>query len=180
MPESKPHLFISHATWRANENQRVTQILDCLFAVLDKEWDVFVDKKRLDPGVKWRPEILHRLSNAQAGIVLFDQRAVNESDWVKSEALIMCFRKSIDPDFQLIPVLLEGVTPDDEELSIYKPFQLGEITFKHDDKRKTPGQISAEIKKALNVEKAKSTKPFRGWMWEFEGLLLNIHSTTLL
>jgi hypothetical protein len=180
MSESKPHLFISHATWQTNNNQRTIEIRQQLFQLLSKDWDVFVDKERLNPGAKWRPIILDRLSKAQAGIILFDKTAVEKSHWVKAEALIMCFRWSIDPDFQLIPVFLDDLKPEDEGFKAYQPFQLKEVVFQFDDCHKTTAEISQKIVDNLHVDKAETAQTFYGWMSAFENLLNTAEQNALL
>jgi TIR domain len=179
MSENKPHLFISHATWRDNNNARTIKIREKLFELLNEKWDVFVDKERLNAGDLWRPIILHRLSKARAGIILFDETAVKKSDWVKAESLIMCFRKSLDPEFQLIPVLLDDLKSDNECFKSYQPFQLGEVGFKFDDCNKDTDKISEEIVCCLDIDKASVASYFNGWMYEFEGLLIHMDKTTL-
>jgi hypothetical protein len=172
MSESKPHVFISHATWRENTYQRTSQIRERLTALLKEKWEVFIDMD-LAPGTSWRPAILNSLADAHAGVILFDKTAANESDWVKAEALIMCFRRAIDPNFQLIPVLLEGIRPGDEDFKIYRPFQLDEITFKIDTDETLPvDDFCTEIIANLDAEKARTTENFRGWMKAFKALLL--------
>jgi hypothetical protein len=128
---SKPKLFISHSTNGLLADDRCVRIRELLSETLT-DWDVFVDKERIKAGDQWRTKILHHLAHAQAGIVLFSQKAC-VSDWVTAEALILCFRKSIDPHFQIIPVLLEGKSITDTCFHRYEPFQLNEIQFLVDD-----------------------------------------------
>lgn len=180
MSEPKPQLFLSHATWRNSANTRTTEIRQHLFKLLKDDWEVFVDKESLKPGDKWRPIIFNSLSNAQAGIILFDQTAIDESEWVRAEALILCFRRSIDPDFQLVPVLLDSLKPDNPGFKDYQPFQLGEISFQFDDCTKNVEAISQEIACRLAVEKARTMKPFTGWMRAFKVLLDNVNQAPVL
>lgn len=180
MTENKPTIFISHATWRVNNNERTIKILDELINLLKERWDVFVDREILKPADQWRSIILHKLSIARAGIILFDKTAVEKSDWVKAEALIMCFRKALDPDFQLIPVLLDDLKLDNECFEIYHPFQLKEIVVMDDNCSIDTCEISKKIvNDYLKIEKARTNSSFKGWMYEFEGLLFGMHPETL-
>lgn len=182
MHNTKPHLFISHATRRPGSNPRVVEVLDKLYESLNAKWEVFVDKRCLPPGTKWRPRILHSLSNSQAGLILFDKRAVEESDWVKAEALILSFRKSVDSKFQLIPILFDGLTIDSTCFRAYEPFQLNEISVITDDAcKKSVDGIVDEVVANLNIAQAGSaSKKFNGWMSSFERFLKRIETTGLV
>ena len=123
---SKPKLFISHSTNGLPTTDRSFRIRNHLHSVLSEGWDVFFDEERIHPGDKWRTEILQNLMQAQAGIILFNEKAT-QSDWVTAEALILCFYKSINPQFKLIYVLFDGKKIDDTCFKKYEPFQLKEI-----------------------------------------------------
>lgn len=184
MTDIKPHLFISHATRRPGAEPKVVKVLEKLYESLSSDWEVFVDKKCLPGGVKWRPKILHSLSTSQAGIVLFDKKAVNESDWVKAEALILSFRKSIDPKFQLIPVLFEDLAINNTCFHAYEPFQLNEISFvtekKKNNCKKTINEIVSEITANLDIVRARTaSKDFNGWISSFKSFLKKIEMTGL-
>lgn len=184
MLDIKPHLFISHATRRAGANPKVVEAVDKLYESLAPDWNVFVDKKCLPGGTKWRPKILHTLSTSQAGIILFDKKAIKESDWVKAEALILSFRKSIDPKFQLIPVLFDDLTLDNTCFQAYEPVQLNEISFitetKENHCKKTADEIVNEIVASLDIVQARNaSKGFNGWISSFKGFLKKIEMTGL-
>lgn len=172
MSVNNPSLFISHATRRKNFNARTKEIRQEITRLLQAQgWTVFVDEERLEAGDRWRPEILHNLSNARAGVILFDETAVKESDWVKAEALIMCFRQAIDPDFQLIPVFLKPYQLKDEAFNIYRPFQLDEISYvEDDDSRDIPAKIIAPLK----IEKAQTNLSENIWITKFELMLKSL------
>lgn len=172
MADIKPHLFISHANGEENKNQRTIAIRDKLYKLLKKKWEVFLDIESIKPGDRWRPEVLHNLSRAQAGIILFDKNAIERSVWVKAEALILCFRKSIDPNIQLIPVLLDDLTLDNTCFGAYQPFELNAIQALTDSGRKTPQQIAKEIEDYLDIDIAHLVvDDFCVWMTNFKSLI---------
>lgn len=176
---SKPKLFISHSTNNLDYRYRSVKIRESLYAILSKkEWDVFIDRYSMEPGVKWRIEILHNLAEAHSGIILFNERAVSESTWVKDEALILCFRKSIDPDFQVIPVLLDGKCLNDTCFKQYEPFQLNEIQAITDDRSLTPERFAEMIASKLDSSRAKKP-PMSLWVHQVVGLLRKIDIDTL-
>jgi hypothetical protein len=182
MPDYKPRLFISHATWNDRGSRRSRALLTELSKTLNDNWDVFVDRERLSPGDSWRPIILQNLAQAQAGIILFDKRAVTDSYWVRAEALLLCFRRSINPNFQLIPVLLDDLTLTHTCFKDYEPFQLNEITAIFDEgERRTVKSFARAIAGNLDHRKAKmATGDLRGWPRAFEGLIAGHGQPTLL
>lgn len=172
MSEIRPIIFISHATRRANFNARTKEVREEITRLLEAEgWDVFVDEERLKAGDLWRPEILNSLSVARAGIILFDETAVKESEWVEAEALIMCFRQAIDPNFKLIPVFFKPCTLKDEYFNKYRPFQLGEISYVEDD---DSDAVPAKIIEKLDIESAKALLSENIWIRKFELMLRSL------
>ena len=169
---SKPKLFISHSTNGLGLMDRSVLIREHLYSVLSKEWDVFLDKERIKPGDKWRPEIIENLWQAQAGIILFNKKAT-KSDWVTSEALILCFLKSMNPQFTLIPVLLDGKKIDDTCFKRYEPFQLNAIQNIQDDRTFEPEDfVKEKIIPYLDPKKVGST-PMNEWVTSVTGILKN-------
>jgi len=53
--------------------------------------------------------------------------SASKSDWVKAEAMIMCFRKSLDPTFPLLPVVFPDADINVTFLKTYEPFSFNEI-----------------------------------------------------
>ena len=120
-------IFISHSTSKLPALDPAVQVKDSLIHALEaKGWKVFLDSHSNRAGDLWRTQILHSLATAKAGIILLNDEATR-SDWVKAEALIMCFRKSIDPAFPLLPIVLPGADVNATFLKTYEPFQFNEI-----------------------------------------------------
>ena len=72
--------------------------------------DILVDKDGLIPGDKWEHKLNLWLAECHVAIILFSKRAIEKSDWVKKEAAILSWRAELNPQFLLIPVLLDGET----------------------------------------------------------------------
>lgn len=173
MSENKPTIFISHATWRENSRKKTRKILEKLSDLLEADdWDVFVDRKKLREGEKWRPVIIHALSTASAGVILFDKVAIKDSNWVKVEALIMCYRKAIDPSFQLIPVLLDDLEPGNDCFNIFSPLQLFEIGCLRNKGEQTV-ELCERIRKAVKIKNAKRSE-INSWISTFEDWLYEV------
>lgn len=123
----EPTIFISHSTSKLPATDDSVRVKEALQKALQaKGWQVFLDAHSINQGDLWRGEILQSLATAKAGIVLLNDQATT-SDWVRAEALIMCFRKSIDPTFPLLPIILPGADLDATFLKTYEPFEFNEI-----------------------------------------------------
>jgi TIR domain len=109
-------LFISHGLDKKStaEMQFLTDIVDGLQAAAPAgapAIEVLVDRDRLQAGDSWR-DVLHEwLAECDAGLLLLSQRAL-ASPWVLKESTVLAYRKAVDADFPLYPVLLEGLKSD--------------------------------------------------------------------
>jgi hypothetical protein len=118
---------MSHSTGKLPAGDLALQVKDALIGALEaKGWSVFLDSHTVKGGDLWRTEILHSLATSKAGIILLNEEAA-KSVWVRAEALIMCFRKSINSTFPLLPIVLPGANIDATFLKTYEPFQFNEI-----------------------------------------------------
>ena len=123
----KPIIFISHSTKDLLSEDKCVLVKNELVKVLqNKGWEVFLDSHSIKGGDIWRKEILINLATARAGVILMNG-AASKSDWVKAEAMILCFRKSIDSNFPLLPVVFPDANIDATFLKTYEPFSFNEI-----------------------------------------------------
>jgi hypothetical protein len=87
----------------------------------EKGFDILVDNGgQLYAGVDWELRINEWMAECHAAVILFSTAALRDSDWVKKEAAILSWRRELQKDFVLIPVLLEGITPEDLEQGLYR------------------------------------------------------------
>ncbi len=104
-------VFISHRNGEANVLSLINGISTHLAA---NGFDVLVDFDRLNPGASWRDDIYTWLGVCHAAVVVISKDVLaGDSVWVPRECSILSWRKTLDPAFTLIPVLLPGVTTDD-------------------------------------------------------------------
>lgn len=113
-------LFISHSSRLDDVKHKYTSkdrnwnLLNNTVKAIRKSYgdrlDILVDKDGLIPGDKWEHKLNLWLAECHVAIILFSERAVEKSDWVKKEAAILSWRAELDPNFLLIPVLLDGET----------------------------------------------------------------------
>ncbi|MGD8910768.1 MAG: toll/interleukin-1 receptor domain-containing protein [Chromatiales bacterium] len=106
-------LFISHSS-KTPDNLALLQTV-CT-GLADKGFDILVDNGgQLYAGVDWELRINEWMAECHAAVILFSTAALRDSEWVKKEAAILSWRRELQEDFVLIPVLLEGITPEDLE-----------------------------------------------------------------
>ncbi len=115
-------LFISHSSRLDDMDQeRLDQdhnwrLLEETCKLLRQEYgdsiEILVDQDAhgLYPGCDWEYRFNEWLAECHAAIILFSKRARTQSNWVKKEATILSWRRELDPNFTLIPVLLDGQT----------------------------------------------------------------------
>jgi hypothetical protein len=158
---TKPIFFISHSSASLPATDRTVLVRDALADALDtRGWDVFLDRQVLQAGDRWRTNVLYGLARANAAAILFNDAAISQSAWVTAEAQILCFHKSVDPLFQLVPVLLERKTIQDTAFAKYQPFELNEIQGFPDDDTLPPEVVAARIADKFDIQQA-TTVPSR-------------------
>jgi hypothetical protein len=169
---SRPIVFISHSMGGSHKtDDRSATLKKCLIEALKNcGWEVFSDSI-IEPGHRWRLEILDGLVKANAGIVLFNENAI-VSDWVTSETTVLCFRKALDLNFPVIPVFLNGIRRDNPYFKRYAPFQLLESQCV-DDCKESEEVFAKKIAKSLEPYKAQKI-PTSEWIKKVEKLLKSI------
>jgi hypothetical protein len=71
-------------------------------------------------GADWDLYLNEWMAECHAAIILFSHDALHSS-WVQKEAAFLCCRARIDPTFQLIGILLDGITPGQiDENALYR------------------------------------------------------------
>ncbi|MCB1851034.1 MAG: toll/interleukin-1 receptor domain-containing protein [Gammaproteobacteria bacterium] len=109
-------VFISHSANRTEEPE--TQcFLDRLCNQLSANSDieVLVDQRSLQAGDEWCQRLYAWMGLCDAAVILLSPRAVQRenSSWVPREVNILLWRKAIDPDFLVLPVLVSGLERSD-------------------------------------------------------------------
>ena len=126
-------LFISHssrlddpvASDDPEKNPNLKLLLDVIKDIKQEYGDaidILVDKDELGlpAGHDWEKRLNEWLAECHVAVILFSKRAIDTSNWVKKEATILSWRREMDKNFRLIPVLLQGqTTPDDLEKDLF-------------------------------------------------------------
>ena len=117
-------IFISHKNQDADADRVLPVVSDALRAA---NFDVLVDRQRLQPGDRWRDEIYTWMGLCHGAVILLSAAARDDSVWVPRETSILLWRKTLDPPFRLIPVYLDGLTENDFKAGNFKDLSLGEL-----------------------------------------------------
>jgi hypothetical protein len=102
-------IFISHSA----KEPETADFLELLSSKLKEEsFDVLVDRKCLNFGEDWKYEICNWIGSCNCALILLSKNAIENSKWVVREVNILLWRRTLDPNFILIPIYF-GVTPED-------------------------------------------------------------------
>lgn len=104
----KPVIFISHSAKDAVARETLAK----LYTALHQEYEVLLDRKRLLPTDPWRQELHTWMGLCQGAVLLLSEDALHRSDWVRKEATVLSYRREMDDQFILVPVLIPPVDAD--------------------------------------------------------------------
>lgn len=129
MEDKKFKLFISHSSVSPYlkgkdslilNNQKNKNNYNLLIETCQKIKKYYKDKIQLlididiKPGANWEKTLNKWIEECDAAIIIFSENAIKNSKWIKKEATILSWRRDLDENFILIPVLLDGqVKPED-------------------------------------------------------------------
>jgi hypothetical protein len=123
---TRPTVFISHSAqgdakvWPLCEHAREY--------LLAHQLGVFLDSHSLTAGSAFRAEIHQNLFSCDGAVIFLSSRAL-DSAWVLSEVNLLGWRKRNNPQFPLLPIVVDGLSPDDPRMRAFEPVQLAEIQF---------------------------------------------------
>ena len=115
MAQRTVRVFVSHSAHKVDEPATLT-FLDALVARLQAEsFEPLTDQKDLSAGDEWVQRLYGWMGLCDAAVVLLSPRAVTRenSTWVPREANLLLWRKALDKDFVVIPVLIGGLKKTD-------------------------------------------------------------------
>ena len=125
-------IFISHSS---KADTKAQNFRDVLIARLRDEkdadgkprFDVLCDFLRLESGAEWRDEIYTWMGLCDASIILVSQAAIEISTWVPRESSILLYRRTLQPQFTVIPVIISPAKREDLNTGYYKDLNFTEI-----------------------------------------------------
>jgi hypothetical protein len=142
-----PLVFISHSA----KDPLARELLSRIYSGIHTEYEVLLDRKRLQPNNEWRKELHTWLGLCQGAVLLLSEDAVKNSKWVKKEATILGYRREMDDKFILVPILVPPVTADTLKQSDFEPLALDAIQM-------ASGKADEVVTQVLDA-----LEPLRGW-----------------
>jgi hypothetical protein len=156
-------LFISHSS-RLDDSNDGARDNNENWALLDSLHDQFkaqnscgveiiplVDKN-ISAGADWQKHLTPWLNECHVAIILFTDRALNDSAWVKKEATVLLNRYENEKDFLLVPVFFQGETePKDLCTESWKAIDI----LKANPIRNCPKRAQDIIDRIISTEKFK-------------------------
>lgn len=147
---SRRRIFLSHS----NSDPDSPAYIEAIDAALTAAgFDVLVDRKRLEPGAKWRDDIYTWMGLCHGAVILVSEAAIRPgSIWVPRETTILLWRRALDPSFIVIPTCLGVVRPEDLKGGVFADLQLNEI-------QTAPAKTTGELVAALTERFARLAAP---------------------
>ena len=159
-------VFISHSAKEPAASAALDELSTRLKAA---GHTVLLDRDRLQPNMEWRQEIHTWMALCHATVVLFSPSALT-SDWVKKEATITSWRRSLDPAFIFIPVLVPPVQRAHLETGDFGPLKLNEIQFGRSD------DIGGIVDRITELIGPTATTPMDGWITRLRSVLEQVRT----
>jgi hypothetical protein len=150
----KPRIFISHS----NRDKDALSFLDLISSELNnKGFDVLVDRERLKAGANWRDEIYTWMGLCNGAVILLSEKVFNpDSLWVPRETSILLWRRTLDPNFLIVPVFMDSVSDQHLDTGNFKDLNLREIEAILQDE---PDDMVRQISKRLEGLKCEASTP---------------------
>lgn len=122
-PEVRPRVFISHS----GKDGQVGELIAALENLLHDDYQVLIDERNIGPG-PFREPIDDMIRKCDAAIVIISPRALEpDRAWVRTEAAMLGLKARENRAFGLIPVYIEGTSPDDVRSREWDPTFISEL-----------------------------------------------------
>lgn len=93
-----------------------------------KGFNVLVDRERLKAGANWRDEIYTWMGLCNGAVILLSENVfAPDSFWVARETSILLWRRSLNPNFLIVPVFMNSVSDQHLDTGNFKDLNLREI-----------------------------------------------------
>jgi hypothetical protein len=143
-------IFVSHS----NSDPDSPAYIEAIGSALTSAGlEVLVDRQRLEPGARWRDEIYTWMGLCHGAVILVSEAALRPGSlWVPRETSILLWRRTLDPNFPVIPACLGSTTPEDLRGGVFADMQLEDI-------QTAPAATPAELAIALTHKFAALAAP---------------------
>jgi hypothetical protein len=116
--------------------------------------DTLLDYKRLRPG-NWQEQLYIWIGLCHGAVVLLSERA-RQSIWVAREVNLLMYRRSLDPDFEVVPVALDGLNPQDFSEGIFRDSGIAGLQWLQDS---SPEAIRDFVKNSTRLARQRVQTP---------------------
>ncbi len=126
------------------------------YSFRQKGFDVFVDRKKIVPGSRWRDEIYTWLGLCHAGIIILSKKALEKDCvWVPRETAILTWRQHLQPELGIIPILMPGIQVEDLHTNEqYRELRIDSIqSISHQDNKSTKQALISKLSQLKDVIK---------------------------
>ncbi|WP_369173361.1 toll/interleukin-1 receptor domain-containing protein [Streptomyces sp. R28] len=147
-------IFISHSSRNDPLADEVRESV--ALALRDAGHTVEVDRDSLREGQEWCPALFRMMAECDAALVLLG-RAALDSAWVRKEASILMWRRSLNPSLYVLPVLVGDVDTamlKDKGFDDLRPLLAARTTYdgtEEDDEDEQPERDDGEYVAALTA-----------------------------
>ncbi len=172
-----PQLFISHASAEDALSRRLIAELQNRLA---GRFDIRLDQTNLEGGDPWRNELWQWWSECDAAVVVCSEAAV-KSRWVLIEVSVLMRRKTVNPNFPVLPLIVAPATPDTVKAGLFGDQQLTElqaISVTDADFDAKVAEIVARLQPLTVLDRR--GKPVIAWEDRIAALLEETRSSDLL
>jgi hypothetical protein len=106
--EATSGLSVEEAIARAKRLEYARWVRSAVVERLDSDkFDVWLDVKSLEPGDLWRARLSRWLGSCDGAVILLNEEAA-ASKWLRKEATILTWRRSLKSCVEIVPALLGG------------------------------------------------------------------------
>jgi hypothetical protein len=164
-------LFISHGIHGPDESPQ-RRLLDVVQGAFKASGHKVFAEKQLKPGDVWRSRLYHEIARCDGAVVLLD-RGTLQSRWVQREVDLLLWRRALNPDLQIVPVVL-----DDTDVAVVRNGGYGEFTelqFLRAGRRcLSARELAAELVGLFNDVPSVAPSGMDRWFEEIELILVMV------
>jgi hypothetical protein len=178
-------IFISHACKIASEGEdpRLTHarfVRERICAKLrEAGHKPLLDVESLKPGDDWRARLHRWLGECDGAVILFDSLSV-KSDWVRKEATILAWRRSLNDRLVLVPVFLGQFRAADLDEAGYGPLDVARWQGASIEESELAGLPVERVAAAFDrLEPDEDDNPMRTWLQDVAALLRHAEAVHL-
>jgi hypothetical protein len=142
-------IFISHSS---AEDADQAALLAAIKAKFDADFEILLDQDLLKAGDSWRDELHTWMAMCQAAIVVLSPGVVARAEWVLKEFTILSWRRSLDPNFVLIPILLPTVQRSNFDQGLFAPLLVNELQMVSGGTAAIVARLEARLRELVERE----------------------------